>query len=289
MISALALAFIFDTIQVSTSMLFKVNIEKKLRSIHFKYAKNRKLKDITFPIQRGLYGLTEFSLLTSLDLLISLTNIGIVLFFIFSSNPLIGSVVGALVLVLIFATFPAIKKLGEISKEKEKIKSKCLIDYETASLDDYDKNLQLIQQKETSRFTFDTILVFSSFLIFKLTPAFILFAYIFQKNNNYGELASLFLYFGLLYGPYKKLISIIRQSTLFFTQAEIFKDDIERAIKIDKKVKKIPRGIICIVYKESKENEEKIFDEQIQSSKHGTMTIRTNSISDIKKSDFVLL
>ena len=60
MIGALLLAFIFDTIQVSTSMLFKINIEKKLRLIHFKYAKNRSLKDITFPIQRGIFGLTEF-------------------------------------------------------------------------------------------------------------------------------------------------------------------------------------------------------------------------------------
>ena len=125
MIGALLLAFIFDTIQVSTSMLFKINIEKKLRLIHYRYAKNRSLKDISFPIQRGIFGLTEFCLLTSLDFLISITNIAIVLFFIFSSNPTIGAIVGFLVVTLLLATFPTIKKLGKISKEKEKIKTKC--------------------------------------------------------------------------------------------------------------------------------------------------------------------
>jgi len=282
MIGALVLAFIFDTIQVSTSMLFKVSIEKKLRLIHFKYARNRSLKDITFPIQRGIYGLTEFCLLTSLDFLISITNISIVLFFIFSSNPIIGGGVGLLVSVLLIATFPTIKRLGKISKEKEKLKTKCIAEYEGSTTSVYEGHLNEIQSKESKRFKHDTVLVFSSFLIFKLTPAFILFAYIFQKNNDYGELASLFLYFGLLYGPYKKMTSIIRQSTLFFTQAELFKDDIEQAIKIDKILKKIPKGIVCII--DDKMNTK----EDSPGPADKLKTYRSNNIEHISKSDFVL-
>jgi ABC-type multidrug transport system fused ATPase/permease subunit len=285
MIGALLLAFIFDTIQVSTSMLFKINIEKKLRLIHYRYAKNRSLKDISFPIQRGIFGLTEFCLLTSLDFLISITNIAIVLFFIFSSNPTIGAIVGFLVVTLLLATFPTIKKLGKISKEKEKIKTKCIAEYESSNISSYEKYLNDIQRKESKRFKHDTVLVFSSFLIFKLTPSFILFAYIFQKNNNYGELASLFLYFGLLYGPYKKMTSIIKQSTLFFTQAEIFKDDIEQAIKIDKILKKLPTGVVCIIdecFPSSNHNE------QVSNSTKELKTFRSNNFEDISKSDFVL-
>ena len=157
MIGALLLAFIFDTIQVSTSMLFKVSIEKKLRLIHFKYARNRSLKDIGFPIQRGLFGLTEFCLLTSLDFLISVTNISIVLFFIFSSNPFIGGVVSFLVLTLLIFTFPTIKKLGNIAKEKEKLKTKCISEYSSTNVSTYEGYLNEIQKKESKRFKHDDI------------------------------------------------------------------------------------------------------------------------------------
>ena len=109
-----------------------------------------------------------------------------------------------------------------------------------------------MQKNECSRFSIETLLVFSNFFIFKLTPAFILFSFIFEKNSDYGELASLFLYFGLLYLPYKNTTKIIKRSTLFFTQAEIFKDDIERAILIDKKIKFLPRALSVSITKMSK-------------------------------------
>ena len=81
---------------------------------------------------------------------------------------------------------------------------------------------------------------------------------------------------------YKKMTSIIRQSTLFFTQAEIFKDDIEQAIKIDKILKKIPKGIVCII-------DEKIDTKEDSPGPTGELKIyRSSNFEYISKSDFVL-
>ena len=288
MMGSLALAFIFDTIEVSTSTLFKVTIEKKLRTLHYKYSKRRDMSDISFPIQRGIFGLTEFTLLTSLDLLISITNLIIVLAFIFNSNQLIGSVAGVLIFTLLFMIFPKIKKLGNISKEKEKIKIDCIENFHQFSEEEYEKNLIKMQKNEASRFSIETLLVFSNFFIFKLTPALILFSFIFEKNSDYGELASLFLYFGLLYQPYKNTTKIIKRATLFFTQAEIFKDDIERAILIDKKIKFLPKGLICIYNKNVKSNDHKKINALKESSKKERATFQSSNIDEISKSDFVL-
>ena len=219
---------------------------KKLRYLHYKFSSKRDVRDAAFPIQKGIFGLTEFTLMTSIEILISMTNIIIVLFFIFNSNSLIGGIVSFMVLILLLVVFPVIVKLGSISKEKEELKNYCLSLFNSNKNIEYLNTLEEIQVKEKKRFWYDTILVFCNFFIFKLTPTFIIFYYIYNDSNKYGELASMFLYFAILYGPISNLIKIVKQSTQFFSQATIFKDDIERAIKIESKLNSIPFGLVCI-------------------------------------------
>lgn len=287
MIAALFLAFIFDTIEVTTSMLFRVNIEKKLRLIHYKYSIKRELKDISFPLQQGILGLTKFTLLSSLDLYVSLTNIVIVLYFIFTSDPIIGGIVALIVLILVIFSIPTIRGLGKISKNNEKLKTSCLQTFSKTDVPSYNDKLIKMQREEVKRFKNDTILVLSNFLIFKITPTIILFSYIYQKSTDFGELASLFLYFGLLFKPYKKLMKIIRHSTLFFTQAELFKDDIEHAIKTDEVLSSIPKGLVCILVNgpvQQKYN----FDELRKSSQKELVFYQVTDNTNIHHSDFVL-
>lgn len=287
MLASLFLAFLFDTIQVTTSMVFRVAIEKKLRMLHYKYSKNRDLKDASFPIQRGIFGLTEFTLMTSLELMVSLTNIAIVLYFIFTSSQMIGVVVLLMVISLISVTFPLIKKIGNISKKKEEIKSMLLSSFNHPDENVYEDLLNKIEYLENIRFRMETVLVFSKFFIFKVSPTLIIFYYIFTNTKDFGELASMFLYFAILHQPITKLIGIIKQSVSFFSQAEIFKDEIEDAIIIEKKLLDIPYGLVCIEASLDSIRCSRI--EQLRElSKKSVQIYFSSSKEEINKSDFVL-
>ena len=104
MLSALALAFLFDTIQVSTSHYFRLSIEQHLREVHYRFSRNRALEEVGFPIQKGIFGLAQFSLLTSLELLIAIINLAIVILFIYFSNSLISISITSIL--IIFLPYP---------------------------------------------------------------------------------------------------------------------------------------------------------------------------------------
>lgn len=286
MLASLFLAFFFDTIQVTTSVVFRLAIEKKIRILHFRFATKRNTNDISFPIQRGIFGLTEFTLMTSLELLVSLTNVVIVLYFIFESNKLIGGFVGVLFLFLVSGTFPLLKKIGATSKTKEEIKKNFLDQFNKSNDKKYGELLDKIGVAEIDRFKLESILVFSKFFVFKVTPTLIIFYYILTNVNDYGELASMFLYFGILYQPVTKLIEIIKQSLSFFSQAEIFKDEIEKAILIEKKLEILPYGLVCIQEHISCDTQLN-FEQLRENSRTSVQIYYGSSMDEIMNSDFV--
>ena len=245
MLSALFLAFLFETIQVSTAHYFKLSIENYLRQIHYKYSKNRDIKEIGFPIQKGIYGLTQFSLLTSLELIIALINLSIVVIFIYFSNAFISLVITLLLFLAAIISIKPIFKIGKISKQKENDKKDCIPIFNSNSTNRYLIQLTKIQSQDGKLFLLETSLVFISFTLFKVLPTLILIYFLKNDPGNIGEMASYFLYFTLLRNPYNKLILIIKQSTQFFSQAELFKDDIEHALRMDNALSGISHGIIC--------------------------------------------
>ena len=60
-----------------------------------------------------------------------------------------------------------------------------------------------------------------------------------------GKWLHIFYIFPSFVRPYKKLIHIIKQSTQFFSQAEIFREDIENALELDSTLKDISHGLVC--------------------------------------------
>lgn len=284
MLAALALAFLFDTIQVSTSHYFRLSIEQYLREVHYRFSNNRDVEEISFPIQKGIFGLAQFSLLTSLELLIAIINLIIVILFIYFSNTFISLVITSLLIVFALISLIPIKVVGNISKQKERDMNDCISIFNTSTRIKYLEQLYKIQSHDGKLFLHETLLVFMSFTIFKVLPTLILIYFLKNDPNNIGEMASYFLYFSLLHGPYKKLIKIIKQSSQFFSQAEIFREDIENSLNIDIALKGISHGFICHTVK--KTDNKKL--DKLNNQKGDLVVFESDNLDDIKNSQLVI-
>lgn len=243
MIVALVLAFFFDTLQVTASITFKLKVEQVLRSLHQKYSQYQASEKNSLVIQRGIHALTEFTVLTSLELLLVVSNIIMVMFFLIVEDQITGLCVLGLLLLNIFVNIKLTKPIGRIASYKENIKT-LMVKKFSISPYFFERMIGRLQFFEFKRFFLDTIFIFSSFSTFRLMPAIILLILALFSEKSVGSIASLFLYFNLLHKPYLRLINLLKQAVLYYSQTSLYRDSLEAALDYEHTVRDLPFGLV---------------------------------------------
>jgi len=242
MILAMGLAFIFDTLQVTIALEFKLKVEKSLRYIHQRYCQYHSTRQINLTIQKGIFGLVELTVLSSLELLLVISNIVMISFFMLFEDRNLGLIVFALLFLGVISNLYLTRPLGRIAKFKEILKGRMIKNFQKDE-SKFSQSIMQLQKFEHKRFLLDTFFVFVSFTIFKLVPSFILITVALYLEKSVGSIASLFLYFNLLHKPFLRLMLITKQVVLYYSQSSLFRDGIEAGLTYESTLHSFPYGL----------------------------------------------
>ena len=245
MLSALLLAFVFDTVQVSMTKALQLKIENfwRVDFNNFFRGSDQALKE--FATRRGIFGLTSFTLLVTLDILLVFTNIVVVCLFVGWESPIVGFLIFLLCGIGIYLTFLITLPLGRISKFKEHVKGE-MLNERSSDHQRYSRVLNYLFKKEEMDFTLNTLIVLLRFSLLKVLPALILIYFVFGREFNSGQVASLFLYFSLLSQPFSRLTIILRDSIVLYNQNAIVRPHLETIIPLNEVKNLIPRGSVYL-------------------------------------------
>ncbi|MCO4793822.1 MAG: ABC transporter ATP-binding protein [Bacteriovoracaceae bacterium] len=240
---ALVLAFVFDTLQVTTSLAFKLKVEQILRDIHHRHCKYHSQGQINLTVQKGIFGLMEFTIITSLEAVLVISSILMVTIFMIFEDKYMGGTVFFFVSLGVIINLKITQPLGRIARFKEVVKARMIKKFKQSD-EQFEHSISRLQKYEYKRFFLDTIFVFSSFATFRLLPSVILIAVALYMEKSIGGIASLFLYFNLLHKPYIRLITLVKQAVLYYSQASLFRDGLEAGLDYENYLGKLPFGLV---------------------------------------------
>lgn len=243
MLFALILAYIFEVIQVAISLEFRINIQRYIRKIHYKYCQYFSSRQNELAIQKGITNLTELTILSSLEFAIVLFSLLMITSFMLFENTVLGIIVLMLLTIGAIINIYLTRPLGKISYFKELSKVRMTDYFQAPNENKYDRLIYIFQKFEHKRFILDSIFIFCSFFIFKVFPAIILIVISLSLKEDIGSIASLFLYFNLLHRPYFRFITLIKQIVLLYSQGQIYRSGIETGFFYEENLTKFPKGI----------------------------------------------
>ena len=190
-----------------------------------------------------IFGLMEFTIITSLEAILVVSNILMITIFMIYEDTKMGAMVLILVAVGLFINYKITSPLGRITRLKELVKIK-MANFFDIPEESFHHSIGRLQKYEYKRFFLDTIFVFSSFATFRMLPAFILIGVAVSQEKNIGSIASLFLYFNLLHKPYIRLISLYKQAVLYYSQTSLIRNGLEAGIDFEHHFTNFSKGLI---------------------------------------------
>ncbi|MDB9786557.1 hypothetical protein OAB57_00480 [Bacteriovoracaceae bacterium] len=246
MVFGALLAFLFDTISCAIKLGLKVKMEDKIHQIYFRYCLHHTSAQRDISLRRGLSGMVDFTLNITLELSLIVSQILMIILFLFMDARIMGVSACVMCLMGIPYSKKLAKYLGKITRFKFSSKVEMIGHHREQRSEKYFNRLKWINRFEQNRFILDTELIALSFFIFTLFPIGVLALYVMGFDISVGSIATTFLYFSMLKRPYRRLTEIIRLAGIHREQTKKIRGDIEIGIFLSEKLKAFDRGCFWI-------------------------------------------
>ncbi len=244
MIGVAFLAYIFDYISVAIRFLLSQSMDIRMKEIYIGLGQKQEEQGYAFAVRAGLANLAKFTLHMGIQNYIHIARLVLILSFICFENLKIGLIAVASLIVSIAISLILTKRIGRFSVEREDMVSKFL----NHSRDRQRKRARIfadeLDKQEIGSFNCETLIFVLTFFTFSLLPVCVLLLALYGSQISLGELASLMLFISMLRGPYMDFIQFVRECIVYFSDSEIFREDFDRSIQIEKMFMAIPMGVI---------------------------------------------
>jgi hypothetical protein len=244
MLAAAALTYAFDFISVAIRYILQRRIERGLKEVYLDYGGERRAEAARFALGSGIGRLASLSLSLSVDFLLVLSRAGLILAFLSLDNPALG---GLTVLVLaagLAVNAASTARLGRLSRAAERGTGAVVARARAGGAASAKSGLDRVHRYDLAQFSLRSANVAVSFFVFRVLPLSVLAWYLLGRGGSLGSLASTFLYFSMLRGPFSELTSLLQDSVVAFSESGLFRGELERALVLERLFAQLPRGMI---------------------------------------------
>jgi hypothetical protein len=245
MVASAGFAYVFDMISVSIRASIRLKLRDELRKVYAKHCRHHNNSQKNLAYRGGLDSLAEIALLSSLDSILILFNLALIVCFMSLESPVMATIACLFFVVSGLAITSLCKKMGRIGNHFE-LGNNNIINKDTGNFFESARRIDRRLNFESDNFIISSKLVFLSFFIFRVVPLFILVLFTKELGVTLGSLASIFLYFNLLHGPFKKMTLLLKSILVNFGKTEQFRNGLTAGLNFEAKMGGIPSGLILV-------------------------------------------
>jgi hypothetical protein len=244
MLAAAALTYAFDFISVAIRFVLQRRIERGLKEVYLDYGGERRADAARFALGPGIGRLSQLSLSLSVDFLLVLSRAALILAFMSLDNPALGGLTFLVLCAGLVANALTTARLGRMSRAAERGMGAVLARARAAGAASAKAGLDRVYRYDLAQFALRSANVAVSFFVFRLLPLSVLAWYLLGRGGSLGSLASTFLYFSMLRGPFSELTALLQDSVVAFSESGLFRGELEAALALESLLTRLPRGLI---------------------------------------------
>lgn len=244
MVGVAILAYIFDYISVAIRFLLSQAMDIRMKEIYIGLGQRQEEQGYAFAVRAGLANLAKFTLHMGIQNYIHVARLVLIMSFICFENLKVGLLTIVTLVFSIAVSLTLIKKIGRFSVEREDMVSRFLNlarDRQRVQASEFADRLD---RQEVGSFNCESIIFVLTFFTFSLLPIAVLIIAMYKSEISLGELASLMLFLSMLKGPYMDFIQFVRECIVYYSDSEIFRDEFDRSLDLEKKFRGFPKGVV---------------------------------------------
>ena len=240
---SLCMAYLFDFISVSFRFLIKYNFDLFLFKTFTNSSMSLSEEAFEFGLTDGLDRISNSVLKVTLDFFHEMLKVFLIIIFLGTES--LQFAIGTFCIFLLGVGVSSLL-INRIAK---------ILRYEVLSIESLARQIRS-QKREKLKYRFlrfnyekfgiKSFIYVITYLIFQLLPIFFLFYYTFDKFVSIGSITSILIYIGMLHGPYKNLVEIIKELKVTVKVTSFIRKDFEAYLKFLEKTKDLDKGIIFI-------------------------------------------
>jgi hypothetical protein len=243
MVAAAGLTYAFDFISVAIRFLLQRRIERELKEVYLDFSGERRADNIHYALYSGIAKLAQLSLSLGVDFLLVLSRIALILGFLSLDNPALGLATLLILVASLAVNALTVSRLGRISRTVERSTGSVVARALRGAGGAAKERLGRIYSYDVPQFNLESLNVLLSFCVFRVLPVSVLAWYLLGRGSL-GSLASTFLYFSMLRGPFSELTSLLQKSVVTFTESALFRGELEQGLALNRLFEALPRGMI---------------------------------------------
>lgn len=243
MVAAAGLTYAFDFISAAIRFLLQRRIERELKEVYLDFGGERRADNIQHALYSGIGKLAQLSLSLAVDFLLVMSRIALILAFLSLDNPALGLATLLILAASLGVNAATVSRLGRISRAVERAAGSVVARALRGKAGAAKERLGRIYSYDVPQFNLESLNVLLSFGIFRVLPVSALAWYLLGRGSL-GSLASTFLYFSMLRGPFSDLTSLLQRSVVTFTESALFRGELEQGLALNGLFEALPRGMI---------------------------------------------
>ena len=244
MVAAAALTYAFDFISAAIRFLLQRRIERELKEVYLDFGGERRADNVHYALYSGIGKLAELSLSLGVDFLLVTSRIALILAFLSLDNPALGLATLLILGAGLAVNALTVSRLGRIRRTVERATGSVVARASRGAGAAAKERLGRIYSYDLPQFNLESLNVLLSFCVFRVLPVSVLAWYLLGRGGSLGSLASTFLYFSMLRGPFSELTSLLQKSVVTFTESALFRGELEQGLALNRLFEALPRGMI---------------------------------------------
>ncbi len=244
MLAAAALAYVFDFISVAIRFLLERGLSWRLTRAYLEFGSMSRAETAQFALRRGIPSLSRLALGLTLELILALIRVLLILVCMGLEQAALGAVSAAVLVLSLAASGWATGRIGRVSRTMEVVMERL----QAAAVSGRGPALGLLSRFyrfDRTQFGLRSVNVFLSTILFRVLPVGALGLYLTGAGLSLGALASVFLYFSMLRGPYSDLVALLQDSLVSWQESSLFSEDLEGALEAQALAERVPVGLVC--------------------------------------------
>ncbi len=172
-----------------------------------------------------------------------LSRLALILGFLSLDNPALGLATFLILGASLAVNALTVSRLGRIGRAVERAAGAVVARAQRGMPGAAKERLGRFYAYDVPQFNLESVNVLLSFCVFRVLPVSVLAWYLLGRGSL-GSLASTFLYFSMLRGPFSELTSLLQRSVVTFTESALFRGELEQGLALDRLFGALPRGMI---------------------------------------------
>lgn len=243
MAAGAVLAYAFDFIAVAIRYRLSTALSRGLKEAYMDAAPAGKEEAARFSLRAGLGGFAELALSLALDFWLAGARLLLILGAMALGQPALAAAAAATMAAGYGLGWLAMRRIGRLSRMldllNERIASLALRGPAGTS-----SALDRFYRLDAARFNLRSASFMVSFFLFRILPVSVLAWYLLGQGPSLGTLASTFLYFSMLQGPYSELARLAQESAVALSESALFGPELERGLARRELFARVPVGLV---------------------------------------------